>query len=127
LDVTSKKVWDNIDEFMPEPFKLNISAEEIGKTTADIMAKWFPSYSSTRKITEDYVIKKLKKDGALIPDTNGVYTYKKVGYKESPITATSEAEFVKKVTDYMQSLPAHRLRYTAQIKNSLKEGIKNGI
>ena len=42
---------------------------------------------------------------------NGEYVYRKYG-KESPIIATSEAEFVDKVLKYEESLPSKRLRIT---------------
>lgn len=50
--LNSDKMWSNIDEFMPAPFKLSLSAEKVGETVATLMAKWFPNYSSTRLVTE---------------------------------------------------------------------------
>ena len=75
----------------------------------------------------EYIIKKLKKHNKLVPNENGVYIWNKFGTKETPITATTEAEFVDKVLKYEQSLPAKRLRATADVKRFLKEGIKNGL
>lgn len=125
--LNSDKMWSNIDEFMPAPFKLSLSAEKVGETVATLMAKWFPNYSSTRLVTEQEIINRLKAEKRLTPDENGVYSRPKWGFKEAPITATSEAEFVQKVLEYERSQPARRLRYTAQVKNALQEGIKNGI
>lgn len=124
--LNTDKMWDNIDEFMPAPFKLSITTEQATQTTSDMMSKWFPSYSSVRKVTREDVIDKLKKYKALEPDENGKYTWRKYG-KGEPITATSEAEFVDKVTKYEQSLPAYRLRATGQVKSAIREAMKNGI
>lgn len=125
--LNSDQMWTNIDEFMPAPFKLSVSAEKIGENVATLMGKWFPSYSSTRAVTQEQVIKELKEYDKLKPDENGVYTYQKYGYKEAPITATSEAEFVEKVLKYKQGLPSKRLRFTGEVKRALKEGMKNGM
>ena len=125
--LNSNKMWENIDEFMPAPFKLSVTAEKVNQTVTEMMSKWFPDYSDTRKATREYIIKKLKKHNKLVPDENGLYVWNKFGTKEAPITATKEAEFVDKVLKYEQSLPAKRLRATASVKQFIKEGIKNGI
>lgn len=125
--LNTDKMWNNIDEFMPAPFKLSLSAERLGESVATLMAKWFPSYSSTRLVTQEQVIEELREHGKLTPDENGMYTYAKYGYKEAPITAQTEADFVEKVTKYKQSLPSKRLRFTAEVKRALQEGMKNGM
>ena len=125
--LNSNKMWENIDEFMPAPFKLTVTTEKAMQTVTSMMSKWFQDYSDTRKVTRESVIKRLKKHNKLVPDENGVYTWNKYGKKEAPITATTEAEFVDKVLKYEQSLPARRLRATSDVKQFLREGIKNGI
>ena len=125
--LNTDKMWDNIDQFMPAPYSVSVSAEKLESSVSDIMNKWFPSYSSTRLVTEEEVIEELKKlneNGKIEPDENGVYSYKPFGTNEKPITATSEAEFIQKVTKYKQSLPSKRRRRTQVIKNALKEGIR---
>lgn len=67
------------------------------------MAKCFPSYSSTRLATEQSVIEMLRRSNKLESDENGQYIFRKFGKNETPITASSEAEFVQKVTQYIQS------------------------
>ena len=124
--LNSDKMWENIDEFMPAPFKLSITTEEANKTISDIMSKWFPDYSSVRKVTREGIIERLKKLNKLVPNENGEYTYRKYG-KEAPIVATSETEFINKVLKYEESLPSKRLRITGQVKSTLKEAIQNGI
>lgn len=64
------------------------------------MAKCFPSYSSTRLATEQTTIEMLRRNDKLKPDENGVYRFRTSG-KEAPITATTEAEFVQKVTKWL--------------------------
>lgn len=120
------KMWDNIDEFMPAPFKLSITTEEANQTISSMMGKWFPEYSSSKKITREGIIERLKKLNKLTPDEKGEYTYKKYG-KEAPIVATSEADFVDQVLKYEQSLPSKKLRITGQVKSALKEAMQNGI
>ena len=120
-------MWENIDEFMPAPFKLSVTAEKVNQTITEMMSKWFPDYSDTRKVTRESVIKRIKKYNKLTPDENGLYTWNRYGKNETPITATTEAEFVDKVLKYEQGLPARRLRSTAEVKQFLKEGIRNGI
>jgi hypothetical protein len=120
-------MWENIDEFMPAPFKLSVTAEKVNQTITEMMSKWFPDYSDTRKVTRESVIKRIKKYNKLTPDENGLYTWNRYGKNEAPITATTEAEFVDKVLKYEQGLPARRLRFTAEVKQFLKEGIRNGI
>lgn len=125
--LNSDKMWENIDEFMPAPFKLSVTAEKVNQTITEMMSKWFPDYSDTRKVTRESVIKRIKKYNKLTPDENGLYTWNRYGKNEAPITATTEAEFVDKVLKYEQGLPARRLRSTAEVKQFLKEGIRNGI
>lgn len=125
--LNSDKMWENIDEFMPAPFKLSVTAEKVNQTITEMMSKWYPDYSDTRKVTRDWVVNRLKRLNKLVPNENGVYTYEKYEYKQAPITATSEAEFVDKVLKYEQGRPASRLRYTQNVKQYISEGIKNGI
>ena len=127
--LNTDKMWDNIDQFMPAPYStsVSISAEQLEQKVTDIMAKWFPSYSSTRLVTEEEVIEELKglsKNGKIEPNENGVFMYRSMGFNEKPITATSETEFIQKVTKYKQSLPSKRRRRTQKIKEALKEGIR---
>ncbi len=124
--LSEEKLWENIDEFMPAPFKLSITTQEATQQVKDIMSEWFPDYSSVREITQDEVIKMLKQWKKLTPDENNIFTLS-LSDGSSPITANSEPEFVQKVTKFMQSQPANRLRYTADIKRAINEAIKNGI
>lgn len=121
------KMWENIDEFMPVPFKLSITANQVNQTVTDVMSHWFRDNSNLEKVTRESVIEKLKRYNKLKPNENGLYTWKRYGKNEEPITATSEAEFVDKVFKYEESRPANRIRYTQEVKNALKEGIRNGI
>lgn len=124
--LNTDKMWENIDEFMPAPFKLSITTERATQTVSEMMGKWFTDYSSVKKVTRESIIEKLKRYKALEPDENGTYTWRKYG-KEEPIVATSEVEFVDKVLKYEQGLPARRLRITGDVKRSIKEAMKNGI
>lgn len=119
----SQKLWDNINDFMPEPFKISLSAQNVGETVATVMAKCFPNYSSTKLIEEKQVIEMLKKNKQLTPDENGIYTFNTYG-NEAPITASSESDFVQKVTKYLQGLLPKRLRVTGEVKNALESAIK---
>ena len=74
------------------------------------------------KVIEE--LKGLSKNGKIEPDEANVYIYRPIGVNEKPITATSEPEFIKKVTKYKQSLPSKRRRRTQKIKEALKEGIR---
>ena len=125
--VSSDRMWENIDEFMPAPAKTIISAEKVGQTVFEMMSKWFPDYSDLKKETRDTLIKRLKKMDKLVPNDRGIFTFPRFGKGETPITASSEAEFVDKVLKYIQGLPAKRLRYTSEVKKFLKESIRNGI
>lgn len=120
-------IWDNIDEFMPSPFKFSVSGEKVNQNVQDIMSHWFPEYSSTRTYTKEGVIELLKKRDLLTPDDNGNRTFNKWGTKEEPIVSNNEVDFVEKVTKYLQSQPSKRLRYTTSLKSVLKEAMKNGI
>lgn len=120
-------LWRNIDEFMPAPFIINANVQDAQTTISEYMSEWYPDYSTNQKITRESIINILKKYNLLVPDENGIYTYKKFGKKEEPITATSESEFVDKVLKYEEGEPARRIRYTGQIKQFIKESIKNGI
>lgn len=123
--INSQKLWDNIDGFMPAPFQVSVSAEQAGETVSTWMAKCFPSYSSTRLATEQTTIEMLRRNDKLKPDENGVYRFRTSG-KEAPITATTEAEFVQKVTKWLQGRPAQRLQLTGDIKNALQLAMKEG-
>lgn len=125
--LNTDKMWDNIDQFMPAPYSVSVSSEKLEQSVSDIMSDWFPSYSSTRLVTEEEVIEELKSissNGKIEPNENGVYFYQPFGTNEKPITATKEAEFIQKVTKYKQGLPSKRRRRTHVIKNALKEGIR---
>jgi len=74
-------MWENIDEFMPAPFKLSVTAEKVNQTVTEMMSKWFPDYSDLRKVTRDWVIGRLKRLNKLVPNENGIYTYEKYEYK----------------------------------------------
>lgn len=125
--LNTQKMWDNIDEFMPAPFKLSLTAERLNETITEMMSQWFPDYSNQRKVTRDIVIAKLKKLNLLTPDENGLYKYNKQGRDGTSITATSETEFVDKVLKYEESQPAYRLRATQNVKRFIREAMKNGI
>ena len=120
------KMWDNIDEFMPAPFKLNVTTSDALKIVTDTMGKWFPYYRSNYKIDRKDLIERLKQQHKLEKNEDGNYTYTKYNSKET-ITATEEGDFVDKVLKYEQSLQPKRLRITGQVKNVLKEAISNGI
>lgn len=122
-----RKIWEQINEFMPAPFKLSITTEKLNETVSNAMAKAFPDYSSSRTVTREQVIDELHKYKRLTPDERGLYTYPKYGFKEEPITARSEVEFVNKVLAYKQSLPSTRIRLTGDIKNKIKQAMKDGI
>lgn len=122
---TRQFIWDNIDEFMPQPFHLTITTQDAMKTVSKMMEDWFPDFSSVRQVTREHLIEQLKRYKALDPDQNGIYTWKRSG--ESPITATSETEFVDKVLKYMLSLPAKRIRFTSDMKRAINEAIEHGI
>ncbi len=126
VQLNADKMWENIDEFMPAPFKLNITTSEAIKTTSEMMAKWFPNYRSNYKINREDLIKRLKQQNKLEKNENGQYVYTKYDSKET-IVATEEGEFVDKILKYEQGLPAKRLEVTARVKNALTEAIKNGI
>ena len=119
-------MWENIDEFMPAPFKVSVSTKEIVSTTSEMMGKWFKDNTVSEIISKEQVIKKLERYKAFEKDEDGNYVWKKYG-KEKPITAKTKEEFIDKVFKYEQSLPAQRVRYTAEVKNSLKEAMSNGI
>ena len=120
------KMWDNINEFMAAPFKLSLTTEQAGQEIAETMSNWFARYSSTKKITRENVIARLKRLKLLEPNEKGQYVYRKYN-KGEPIIATTEADFVDKVFQYEESLPSKRLRLTGQVKTLLKEGIRNGV
>ena len=126
LSLNQHKMWNNIDEFMPASFQLSVTGQNVGEKVSEWMSVCFPSYSSMRQATEQQVVKFLKKIKKLTPDQNGVYSFQKEG-KEGTIIASSEAEFVQEVTKYIQSRPHHRLRLTGNVKNTIKDAIKNGI
>lgn len=128
IDTTfnNKKLWDNINDFMPVPFKISVSGEHIQEEVTTWMSRCFRTYNSMRQTTEKQVIAFLKRINKLTPDENGMFTFKKEG-KEGIIQSNSETEFVKEVTKYIQSRPHYKLKLTGQIKRSIKEAIKNGI
>lgn len=126
-DLNSAKMWNNIENFLPEPFNVDITTEHVVEDTEQYMRYWFPHYTSNFKLTKEYIVKVLKEEGKLKPNENGEYTYEKFGTKEPPIVATSESEFVDKVFKYRQSLTAPRLRQTQIIKDTLNRAFKNGF
>ena len=126
-DFNADNIWENIDEFMPTPFKLSITTQDAGKVIAEAMSKWFPYYSSELKTTRESVISMLKNLDLLKPDENGIYRYNRSNSKQTPITATSESEFVDKVLKHELSQPVTRLKWTDKVKRGIKEIIKNGI
>lgn len=125
-EINTDKMWDNIDEFMPAPFRLSITTEDASKTISEMMGKWFPEYSFNKKITREDLIKRLKKYDKITPDKNGQFTYRKYG-REGVITADNESEFVDKILKYEQSLMPKRLKLTGSIKSVLKQAMKDGI
>lgn len=125
--LNTDKMWDNIDQFMPAPFAVSVSVEKLEESVSAVMRDWFPSYSSTRLVTEEEIIEDLKKEsknGKIEPDENGNYVYKPFGTNEKPIVAQTEADFIKKVTKYRQSKKNSRERATKRIKDAIKEGIR---
>lgn len=124
--LNSDKLWANIDEFMPAPFKLSITTNDFLQTDAKMMGEWFPVYSSMQKITRELIIERLKKWKKLTPDENGQYTYRKFG-KEAPIVSTDENDFIDKVLKYEQSRTPNTIRLTGDLKSNLKQAINQGI
>lgn len=122
----SQKMWENIDGFMRAPTTITISGDEINTNTSKWMAASFPSYNSSRQITEKYVIQLLKNSNQLTPDENGIYTFRKYS-KEAPIKSSDKVDFIKKVQDYLESLPGSRLKLTGEVKNFIKQAQKEGI
>ena len=121
----NEKLWDNIDDFMPAPFKLNITTEQATQTVSEMMSKWFPDYTNNNKLVRDQVIDILKKYKALEPNEKGQYRWRKEtgGF----IISNSKEDFINQVVKYEQSLPAKRIRLTADVKKSLKQAIEKGI
>lgn len=126
-DENKNRVIENINEFMPVPFKLTVTTERLNEVVSKAMSEAFPNYSDQRKITKEQVIEELRRNKKLEPDENGLYIYPRYGYKEEPIKAKSEAEFVNKVYNYKSSLPSKRLSFSGNIKDKIKEAMKNGI
>ena len=116
-----KKMWSNIEEFLPEEFKIVTSAEDVVKTTTEQMSKWFPDYNRDKAITKEEVIDELKRRDKLTPDDKGFYTYKT---DEEIITSDDEAQFVEKVFNWKKTLPGKRARTMKEVKSALNKAIE---
>ena len=125
-NTVTEKNQARIDNFMPAPFNVTVTAEDVHLEVSKIMAEWFPKYSSTRQITRDQLIKELERQDKLKPNDKGEYIYKPYDTKVEPIVATSKTEFIDKVLDYRQKRIPWRLSTTGNVKAQLKEAIKNG-
>lgn len=123
---TADRMWENIDEFMPAPFKVNITTEKAVSTVHDMMTTWFPYYQDVKKTTRESLIRRLNKYGLLTKNEQGQYVYHKYN-SGGIITATEEAEFVDKVLKYEHGQLPRRLELTGQIKQVLKEAMHNGV
>ena len=121
-----EKMWENIDEFMPVPFKVSITTEDAMSTVTEIMGDWFKNYQSTKKVTRESIIRRLEKNGLLKKNDNNQYVYRKYNSKDT-IIATEEAEFIDKVFKYEQGILPKRLNNTIEIKKAIKESIRKGI
>lgn len=125
-EIHTDKMWENINEFMPAPFKISVSTEKAIETSSTMMGEWFSNYKSVKKITRESLIKRLDKQGLLKKNDKGQFVFRKYDSSEL-ITSTDEAEFVDKVLKYEQGLPSKRIKLTTKIKSKIKEAIKNGI
>ena len=125
LEMSQEKVLENIEDFMPAPFSVNIGTKDISETDQKFMSSCFKDYSDSRIVDEKSTIKFLKDRGLLTPDENGLYRFYKHD-KNAPIETNSEESFVKQVTTYFKTLPKRRLVLTGQIKDALKKGMKDG-
>lgn len=120
-----RSMWSNIEEFLPEDFKISIESQNVTQTIADVMGHWLPNYSSDLRVSKEQVIKRLKKQGKLEKDENGHYTYTR--YKQEPIIEDNETDFIDAVYKYESEQPAFRLKETSRIKSLINEAIKNGL
>lgn len=125
LEMSTEKVLENIEDFIPAPFTVHVGTEDINTTREKFMSSCFKDYSDSRVADEKYTIKYLKDRGLLTPNDNGLYRFMRPD-KKSPIESNNEEDFVKQVTTYLKALPKRRIVYTGQIKNALRVGMKNG-
>lgn len=121
----SQKIWDNIDEIMPPNFKLEVSADDISKNKTIFMNNAFADFQQDKLMDEKATIAMLKRTNQLTKNDAGYYEFRKYN-NEGKIVSQDEADFVQKVTKYLQSQPASRLRKTANIKALLKEAFAKG-
>ena len=124
ISLLEKKVYDNINEFLPPVFNLSISAEESRSTVSGWMAKCFPQYASSREVDTKYTINLLKRAKKLEKNDEGFYTFYTGGKDGTLIKEEDEAKFVKKVEEYLKSRPSIRLQQTKDIKYCLKTAIR---
>lgn len=119
--------WNRIENFMPVPFNITVTSEELHTEVSRIMAEWFPDYASIREVKREDIIEMLKRYDLLKPNDSGEYIYKPYNTKDDPIIATSESVFIDKVLEYRQNLIPRRLRTTQDIKSQLQEAIEKGV
>lgn len=122
--IVPKKMWSNIEEFLPEEFKPIVASEDIVKTTSEQMEEWFPDYNKDKELTKKEVIDELKRRDKLTPDNKGYYYYKT---DEGIITSDDESAFVNKVFNWKKTLPGKRSRTMKEVKNALQKAIETGI
>ena len=125
LEMSQEKVLENIEDFMPAPFSVNVGTKDINETDSKFMSACFKDYSDSRVVDEKSTIKFLKDRGILTPNENGLYRFYKHD-KDSVIETNDEESFIKQVTTYFRTLPKKRLVLTGQIKDALKKGMKDG-
>ena len=116
--------WNKIDTFMPAPFKFNLSTSDLHQEVETILNKWSPNYSSTKLVSEKWIVQMLKGRDLLKKNENGEFVYKPYGSSDPPIVSTEEADFVQQVLKYEQSLPSRRLRATNAVKIAFEEAIQ---
>jgi len=87
-------VLENIEDFMPAPFSVNVGTKDINETDSKFMSACFKDYSDSRVVDEKSTIKFLKDRGILTPNENGLYRFYKHD-KDSVIETNDEESFIK--------------------------------
>lgn len=118
--------WSKINTFLPPKFNVIVTPDDLHKNVTEWVEKCWPNYQSTRPLTEEIVRKFLDKQGLLKKNDRGEYVYN-LGGNEPPIISTDDVDFIKKVTDYRNSLVPRRERTTANVKKALAQAFKEGV
>ena len=122
----TKKLNDNLDEFIEAPVIVNGHSENLVESVLDAFKKWFPKYGNTQYKSDEEVKELIKERGGFKQNKDtGQYEYQ-LNDRHQPITAKSESELFTKVKKEYNKRKERSIKNTKKIVKAIQNAKSKG-